>query len=129
VGGHAVFIDAGAMYPQIPPDDFPGQSLAVGFYREGGVRTVEIGSLMFGREDPETHVTIHAPHELVRLAIPRRVYTASHLEHVVRTYERLYVQREKTSGFAIEYQSPYLRHFTARLRPLPVHESAGAVRN
>lgn len=129
IGGHAVFIDAGAMYPHIAPDEFPGQTLAVGFYREGGVRAVEIGTLMFGREDPGTHQPIPAPHELVRLAIPRRVYTNAHLEHVVRTYERLYAEREKASGFAIEYQSPYLRHFTARLRPLPVAESAGVVRH
>ncbi len=129
VGGHAVFIDAGAMYPQIQPEEFPGQALAIGFYREGGVRTAEIGSLMFGYEDPDTHLLVNAPHELVRLAIPRRVYTASHLEHVVRTFEQLYAQREKASGFAVEYESPLLRHFTARLRQLPVSESAGVVRN
>jgi tryptophanase len=129
VGGHAVFIDAGVMYPQVPPEEFPGQTLAVGFYREGGVRAVEIGTLMFGHEDPDTHLPVCAPHELVRLAIPRRVYTASHLEHVVYTYERLYTQRDTASGFAIEYESPYLRHFTARLRQLPVSESAGVVRN
>ena len=129
VGGHAVFVDAGAMYPQVTPDEFPGQTLAVGLYREGGVRAVEIGSLMFGRVDPETHLPIHAPHELVRLAIPRRVYTLSHLEHVVRTYERLYARRETAPGFAIEYQSAYLRHFTVRLRELRVSESAGVVRN
>jgi tryptophanase len=119
VGGHAVFIDAGALYPHIPPGEFPGQSLAVGFYREGGIRTVEIGSLMFGEIDPETHLSIHPAHELVRLAIPRRVYTESHLDYVARTFAEIYRGREKARGFAIEYQSPFLRHFTARLRELP----------
>lgn len=125
IGGHAVFIDAGAMYPHIPPDAFPAQTLAVGFYREGGIRTVEIGTLMFGGEDPQTHHPLHAPHELVRLAIPRRVYTASHLEHVAQTFAGLYKSRDTARGFAIEYQSPYLRHFTARLRELPATKPAG----
>jgi len=119
VGGHAVFIDAGALYPHIPPGELPGQALAVGFYREGGIRTVEIGSLMFGEIDPETHLPIHPAHELVRLAIPRRVYTESHLDYVARTFAEIYRGREKACGFAIEYQSPFLRHFTARLRELP----------
>lgn len=126
IGGHAVFIDAGAMYPHIPPDAFPAQTLAVGFYREGGIRTVEIGTLMFGGEDPQTHHPLHAPHELVRLAIPRRVYTASHLGHVVRTFAKLYQQRDSARGLVIEHQSPYLRHFTARLREMPVAKPAPA---
>jgi tryptophanase len=128
VGGHAVFIDAGALYPHIPPEEFPGQTLTVGFYRQGGVRVVEIGSLMFGYEDPKTHEYISAPHELVRLAVPRRVYTQAHLELVVTTFAQLYKDRERASGFGIEYESPFLRHFTARLRELPVRESANAVR-
>jgi tryptophanase len=128
VGGHAVFIDAGSLYPNISPTEFPGQTLAVGFYRQGGVRAVEIGTLMFGYEDPQTHETVCAPHELVRLAIPRRVYTQTHLEHVVETFAQLYKHRDNAAGFGIEYESPYLRHFTVRLHELPVHESAGAVR-
>jgi len=129
VGGHAVFIDAGALYPHIPPDEFPGHSLAVGFYREGGIRTVEIGSLMFGDTDPQTHLPTHPAHELVRLAIPRRVYTESHLDHVTRTFAGIYRQRESARGFAIEYQSPFLRHFTARLRELPVKMPLRAAHN
>lgn len=129
VGGHAVFIDAGALYPHIPPDEFPGHVLAVGFYREGGIRTVEIGSLMFGGVDPATHQPVHPPHELVRLAIPRRVYTVSHLNHVVQTFSGLYQKRNEARGFAIEYQSPFLRHFTARLRELPANAKAAAVHN
>ena len=129
VGGHAVFIDAGTLYPHISPDEFPGQSLAVGFYREGGIRTVEIGSLMFGGVDPETHHPAHPAHELVRLAIPRRVYTESHLDYVARTFAAIFRQRENARGFAIEYQSPFLRHFTARLRELPVNTPMRAARN
>jgi len=129
VGGHAVFIDAGALYPHIPPDEFPGHSLAVGFYREGGIRTVEIGSLMFGDTDPQTHLPTHPAHELVRLAIPRRVYTESHLDYVARTFAAICRQRENARGFTIEYQSPFLRHFTARLRELPVKMPLRAAHN
>jgi tryptophanase len=129
VGGHAVFIDARALYPHIPPDEFPGQSLAVGFYREGGIRTVEIGSLMFGDVDPQTQLPTHPPHELVRLAVPRRVYTESHLDYVAQAFAAIYRQRGNAHGFAIEHQPPFLRHFTARLRELPTPTTAGAVRN
>ncbi|GAB4322405.1 MAG: tryptophanase [Candidatus Zixiibacteriota bacterium] len=122
IGGHAVFIDAGAMYPHIPASQFPGQTLTIGFYREGGIRTVEIGSMMFGGSDPETGEQSFAPHELVRLAVPRRVYTATHLQQVVDTYRILYSKRERATGFAIDYQSQFLRHFTARLRELPRRE-------
>lgn len=121
VGGHAVFIDAGALYRHISPDEFPGQTLSVEFYREGGIRAVEIGSLMFGETDPQTHITTHPAHELVRLAIPRRVYTESHLDFIGSTFAAIYEQREAARGFAIEYESPFLRHFTARLRELPAH--------
>jgi tryptophanase len=116
VGGHAVFVDAQALYPQIPADQFPGQALSVAMYREGGVRTVEIGSLMFGGEDPNTGIATPPAQELVRFAIPRRVYTASHFEHVIRTFATVSQQREKAVGLTIEYQAPFLRHFTARLR-------------
>ena len=116
VGGHAVFIDAGALYPQISPDGFPGQRLSVEFYREGGVRTVEIGSLMFGGVDAETGKPYTPPHEFVRLAVPRRVYTVSHLGHVAKTFESIYRKRETACPMVIEYQVPNLRHFTVRLR-------------
>jgi tryptophanase len=127
VGGHAVFIDAGALYPQIPPEAFPGQQLSVDFYREGGVRTVEIGSLMFGGVDPETGKPYTPAFELVRLAVPRRVYTVSHLKHVAATFAAIHRNRARARGMVIEYQVPHLRHFTARLREITADTLAGAV--
>ncbi|MEW5701052.1 MAG: tryptophanase [Candidatus Zixiibacteriota bacterium] len=126
VGGHAVFVDAAALYPHIPPGAFPGQALSVEFYRRGGVRTVEIGSLMFGGSDPETGRPHVAPHEFVRLAIPRRVYTASHLQYVAEIFTEIFAHRHEARGLAIEYQSGHLRHFTVRLRELPASILAGA---
>ena len=107
-GGHGVFVDAGAFLPHIPRDRFPGQALALALYLEGGVRTVEIGSVMFG-EDP----TGTRP-ELVRLAIPRRVYSNAHLGHVAGTFAALREQRSSIRGVAIVEEPPVLRHFTAR---------------
>jgi tryptophanase len=109
-GGHAVFVDAGSFLPHIPREHFPGHALVVALYREGGIRAVEIGSLMFGGSD------IQPPMELVRLAIPRRVYTQSHLDYVVDVFARIAQKRNSLSGFEIEYQAPFLRHFTAKLR-------------
>lgn len=126
VGGHAVFIDAGSLYPHIPPDGFPGQRLSVEFYREGGVRTVEIGSLMFGGVDAETGKPYTPPYELVRLAVPRRVYTVSHLAHVAKTFAAVYRRRESTRGMVIEHQVPHLRHFTVRLSEATSPALAGA---
>ena len=117
-GGHAVYIDAGAFLPHIPADAFPGHSLACAFYIEGGVRGVEIGTLMFGGEDPSTHTKRHAPLELLRLAIPRRVYTQSHMDYVVEVAEGIVAQRESLRGYRIVEEAPHLRHFTARLEPL-----------
>ncbi len=127
VGGHAVFIDAGALYPHIPPEGFPGQQLSVEFYREGGVRTVEIGSLMFGGVDAETGKPYTPPHELVRLAVPRRVYTVSHLKHVADTFAAIHRKRNTARGMVIEYQVPHLRHFTVRLREATSDSMAGAM--
>lgn len=127
VGGHAVFIDAGALYPHIPPEGFPGQQLSVEFYREGGVRTVEIGSLMFGGVDAETGKPYTPPHELVRLAVPRRVYTVSHLKHVADTFAAIHRKRNSARGMVIEYQVPHLRHFTVRLREATSDAMAGAM--
>jgi len=115
-GGHAIFIDAGQMLGHIPPSDYPGQTLTVALYREGGIRAVEIGGLMFAHEDPETGEEVRPPLELVRLAIPRRVYTNGHLEYVARVCGRINEYKDKLRGFEIVYQSKYLRHFTARLR-------------
>jgi tyrosine phenol-lyase len=118
VGGHAVYLDAGAMLPHIPPDQYPGQALAVELYREAGIRGVEIGSVMFGRTDPETGREIPAPVELVRLAIPRRVYTRSHIDYVAEAVLRVWERRVGLRGLRIVQQAPFLRHFSARFEPL-----------
>jgi tyrosine phenol-lyase len=118
VGGHAVYIDAKALLPHVPPTQFPGVALTCALYLEGGVRSVEIGSLMFGRHNPETGEETPGPMELVRLAIPRRVYTQSHIDYLVEVIERVYADRKQIRGLALTYQAPFLRHFSARLRPL-----------
>ncbi len=115
-GGHAIYIDAKAMLPHIAPSQFPGQSLACGLYLEGGIRGVEIGSVMFGRKDPDTGADIPSPMELVRLAIPRRVYTQSHIDYVVEVIIEVYRRRESMRGLEITYEAPFLRHFTARFK-------------
>ena len=109
-GGHAVFIDAGAFLPHIDRARFPGQSLVVELYRIGGVRTVEIGSVMFAAE---------AQHELVRLALPRRVYTQSHVDYVAEVIEAVAKRRNELRGYRIVEEPPSLRHFTARFEPVP----------
>lgn len=118
-GGHAVYIDAKALFPHIPPKHFPGVALTCALYTEGGIRSVEIGSLMFGKANPEGGDEIPAPMELVRLAMPRRVYTQSHVDYIIEVLERVFAKRESIRGYELVHQEPYLRHFTARLRPLP----------
>ncbi len=113
-GGHAVYLDAKAFLPHIVPAQYPGQALAGALYREGGIRSVEIGSLMFGKYD-ETGQLIPAMMELVRLAIPRRVYTQSHIDYVAEIIIRVYRDRDLIRGLTIQYEAPTLRHFTARL--------------
>jgi len=108
-GGHAIYIDAGRMLPHIPPSQFPGQALAVELYRHAGIRSVEIGSLMFGAS---------AQHELLRLAIPRRVYTQSHIDYVVEAILEVNARKSAIRGLEIVEEPPSLRHFTARLRPV-----------
>jgi len=108
-GGHAIYIDAARMLPHIPPQQFPGQALAVELYRHAGIRSVEIGSLMFGEA---------ARHELLRLAIPRRVYTQSHIDYVVEAILEVNAYKEKIRGLEIVEAPPFLRHFSARFRPL-----------
>jgi tyrosine phenol-lyase len=105
-GGHAVYIDARAFLPHIPPEQFPGVALATELYLEGGIRSVEIGSLMFGEA---------AKMDLVRLAIPRRVYTQSHIDYVVEVILEVWKNRDKIQGLKLAYEAPFLRHFTARL--------------
>ena len=116
-GGHALYIDAKAFLPHIPPHQFPGIALVNALYVAGGIRGVEIGSLMFGKED-ENGKHLAPPMELVRLAIPRRVYTQSHIDYVIETLIEVHENREKLRGYQITYQSPLLRHFTAGLSPI-----------
>jgi tryptophanase len=117
-GGHAVYVDAGRMLQHIPRDAFPGQSLVVELYLEGGVRAVEIGSVAFAREDLNSGRTIYPDLELVRLAIPRRVYTQAHIDYVVETISRIMDRREQIPGYRITYAPALLRHFTARFEPI-----------
>lgn len=117
-GGHAVFIDAGKMLPHISPGHFPGQSLTVELYRKGGVRAVEIGSLMFGGVDPNTGEKLTAKKELVRLAVPRRMYTASHLEYVADIASDILQNKDNLHGFKIIQEPKYLRHFTCILKEM-----------
>ncbi len=117
-GGHAVYIDAGAFLPHIPPRELPGQALACAFYIEGGVRGVEIGTLMFGGKDPATGEERQALLELLRLAIPRRVYTQSHVDYLVELAHEVAARKDDLRGFRIVEEPQHLRHFTARLAPL-----------
>jgi tryptophanase len=113
-GGHAIYIDAAAFCPHIPPAQFPGQALVCALYRHAGIRAVEIGSVMFGRVDPDTGESSHPPMELVRLAIPRRVYTQSHIDYVVEATVEVFQQREQMRGLRITAEPEALRHFTAQ---------------
>ncbi|HID39909.1 MAG TPA: tryptophanase [Calditrichaeota bacterium] len=118
VGGHAVYIDAKRFLPHIPQSQFPGQALIVELYKRAGIRAVEIGSLMFAKKDPESGEVTYPELELVRLAIPRRVYTSSHIQYVAAALTELYEDRNKIHGLEIEYEAEFLRHFTARLKPI-----------
>lgn len=115
-GGHAVFVDARALLPHIPPLEYPGQALAVALYVEGGVRACEIGTVMFGRRPDGREAP--APMDLVRLAIPRRVYTQSHADYLIEIFADVVEKKAALSGFAITWQPRAMRHFTARFRPL-----------
>lgn len=117
-GGHAVYIDAGRFCADVRPLELPGIALAVELYREAGIRAVEIGTAMFGRDDPETGEPRPAPHELVRLALPRRVYTQSHVDYVVEAILAVHARRDAIGGYRIVEEPPFLRHFTARFEPL-----------
>ncbi|MBI1738405.1 MAG: tyrosine phenol-lyase, partial [Acidobacteria bacterium] len=112
-GGHAIYLDARAFLPHIPPGEFPGVALACALYIEGGIRSVEIGTLMFGE---------HAAMDLVRLAIPRRVYTQSHIDYVIEVILEVWQQRAQIRGLALTHEAPFLRHFTARFKPAKVEE-------
>jgi tryptophanase len=121
-GGHAVFVDAGSFLPHIPRNQFPAQALVIALYREGGIRAVEIGGLMFAEKDPVTGKINHPPMELVRLAIPRRVYTMSHLKYVAHTFKKIMAYKDKLSGFEITYEPRLMRHFTMHLKEIKPQE-------
>ena len=113
-GGHAVYIDAKAMLPHIPQSQYPGQALSAELYLAGGIRTVEIGSVMFGKIDPKTKKETPAEMELVRLALPRRTHTQSHIDYVLEVAKDVYKNRENIKGMKITEQPKFLRHFTAK---------------
>ena len=117
IGGHAVYIDAKKLYPHIPINEFPGQALVCNLYRKGGIRCVEVGSVMFGTYDEQRNL-IPAQNELVRLAIPRRVYTQSHIDYVLDIFDEILEDKEQSKGFKIIYEPPFLRHFTALFDPI-----------
>ncbi|MBI2062184.1 MAG: tryptophanase [Candidatus Yanofskybacteria bacterium] len=106
-GGHAVYVDAGKLFPHIPKENFPGQALVAALYQEGGIRSVEIGSLMNGKTPKP---------ELVRLAIPRRIYTQPHFDYVIETFKKVLQNQKRYKGFEIIWQPSTLRHFTCKLK-------------
>jgi tryptophanase len=114
-GGHAVFLDARKMLPQIPPLQYPGIGVVNALYVEGGVRGVELGSVMFGRFDDKGNEQ-PSPLELVRLAFPRRVYTQSHFDYLIEVIKAVWENRDQIPGYQITYQTRFLRHFTCHFR-------------
>jgi tryptophanase len=113
VGGHGIYLDVRRFLPHLGDEDLPGQALAVELYREGGVRSVEVGRLMFDTDSKDTSRSL----ELVRLAIPRRVYSASHLEYAAHVVSRVYARRAGIRGIRMTYKPERLPHFTARFAP------------
>jgi tryptophanase len=116
-GGHAVYLDAARLLPHIPPSQYPAQTLACAIYTEGGVRGVEIGSVMFGKPQADGTETT-APMELVRLALPRRTYTQSHIDYVGEVLALVAAEADRLTGLRIVEQAPWLRHFTAKFAPV-----------
>jgi tryptophanase len=115
-GGHAVYLDARSLLAHIPPLEYPGQALATALYREGGIRGCEIGTVMFGRHPDGTETP--AAMDLVRLAIPRRTYTQSHVDYVIEVVRWVAERADSLRGLRIVDEPPALRHFTARFAPL-----------
>jgi tyrosine phenol-lyase len=118
IGGHAVYLNAKEFLPHIPQDQFPAQALAVALYRDYGIRGVEIGTVMFGKRETATGRMLHPELEMVRLAIPRRVYTNMQIAYVAESIVDLYSRREHIHGLMMTYEAPMLRHFTARFGEL-----------
>ena len=116
-GGHAIYIDAKRFLPNIPVEQYPGQSIVCELYLEGGIRAVEIGSVMFGKYDKKGKL-IPSIMELVRMAIPRRVYTQSHIDYLIEIILEVFNNRNKLKGYKITYEAPMLRHFTAEFIPI-----------
>ncbi|MBM2841291.1 MAG: tnaA, partial [Bacteroidetes bacterium] len=116
-GGHAIYLDAKRILPHVPPEQYPGEALVVELYRVGGIRSVEIGSVMFGKYDA-AGALIPARMELVRLAIPRRVYTQSHIDYVIEVVLETFARKNSVKGYRIIEEAPILRHFTAKFAPL-----------
>jgi tryptophanase len=116
--GHASYLDAAAFCAHLPARHFPAQALVCALYRHAGIRAVEIGRVMFGAIDPLTGAEVHPSMELVRLAVPRRVYTQSHIDYVVEAIVEIHQQRQEIRGLRLLEAPPVLRHFTARFAEL-----------
>lgn len=117
IGGHAVYIDAKKLYANIAVEQYPGQALVCDLYEQGGIRCVEVGSVMFGKYNKEGKL-IPAQNELVRLAIPRRTYTQSHIDYVIDVFDDILEKKDRKYGYKITYEPPFLRHFTAQFEPI-----------
>jgi tryptophanase len=119
IGGHAVYLNAKEFLPHLRPEEFPAQALAVALFREYGIRGVEIGAVMFGKRESATGRMIYPELEMVRLAIPRRVYTNMQIAYVAESLIELYGHRDLVNGLTLTYEAPVLRHFTARFQEFP----------
>ncbi|MFO0936603.1 MAG: tryptophanase [Gemmataceae bacterium] len=119
-GGHAIYVDAGHFCEHLSPDEFPGQALLCELYRQAGIRAVEIGSVMFGKTEPATGKTIHPAMQLVRLAVPRRVYTQSHIDYVIEAMAEVFANRRSIKGLRIVEAPEVLRHFTAKFEEVEI---------
>ncbi|GAA0460514.1 tryptophanase [Streptomyces sp. NPDC046215] len=127
-GLHALYLNAGRLLPHIPPHQYPGHALACRLYLEGGIRSVELGSLYLGKEDAQGRPITTAPYELLRLALPRRTYTRDHLDHVGEVLARTAESADRIPGYRITEQPPALRHFRVKLAPLPLPPTQSPLR-
>jgi tryptophanase len=117
-GAHAIYLDALQLLPHIPQKNLPGQALSLAMYLEGGIRAVELGTVAFSYIDPDTGEEVFPKLDLVRMAIPRRVYTQSHMDYVVDVLVEIAKNAKKLKGYQIVYQPKLMRHFTARFEPI-----------